>query len=88
MDLTCQAQSLLQVVLAGETELEEMLKRRELQTFRQRVAVWQRTRPLNLDETDSYIRHRALLAGASDAEIFEELLPFGPFTNTLKESLA
>jgi general secretion pathway protein A len=74
LDLTSQGHSLLQIVLSGQTEFEEMLKRRELQVFRERVTVWQRTRPLNLDETDSYIRHRASLAGAGTgvADIFDE----------------
>ena len=46
---------LLQVVLAGQSELEEKLKRYELRQLRQRITLRCRTAPLALEETHGYL---------------------------------
>ncbi len=43
--------SLLQIVLCGQPEFEETLKRPELRQLRQRIALRCRTAPLTLEET-------------------------------------
>jgi general secretion pathway protein A len=60
----------LQLILVGQPGLRETLRLAELQQFAQRVAVDYTLRPLNLEETWNYIRHRLKLAGG-DAGLFE-----------------
>ena len=61
---------LLQIVLAGQPELNETLKRHELRQLRQRIAIRCQTQPLSLQQTHGYISERLRIAGA-DGEIFE-----------------
>jgi general secretion pathway protein A len=60
--------NLLQIILCGQPEFEEMLQRPGLRQMRQRVAVRCRTVPLTLEETRAYIRNRLRVAGTSDAD--------------------
>src|ERR1700682_6321013 len=62
---------LLQVVLAGQPELEEKLKRHELRQLRQRITLRCKTAPLTLEQTHGYIRERLRIAGAGSEPIFE-----------------
>ena len=62
--------SLLQIVLCGQPEFEETLKRPELHQLRQRIALRCRTAPLTLEETQGYIDARLRLAGASSTSVF------------------
>ncbi len=55
---------LLQIVLAGQPELEERLSAHELRQLRQRITVRCRLEALNLAETGEYIAHRLKVAGA------------------------
>jgi general secretion pathway protein A len=63
--------SLLQIVLCGQPEFEETLKRPELRQLRQRIALRCRTAPLTLEETQSYVDARLRLAGASGTAVFQ-----------------
>src|SRR5690349_3132603 len=63
---------LLQVVLVGQPELLEKLRRPELSQFAQRIAVSHHLTPLPYAETRSYIEHRVKIAGA-DRPLFTEL---------------
>jgi general secretion pathway protein A len=60
--------NLLQIILCGQPEFEEMLQRPGFRQMRQRVAVRCRTLPLTLEETHAYIANRLRVAGASDSE--------------------
>jgi general secretion pathway protein A len=62
--------SLLQIVLCGQPEFEETLKRPELRQLRQRIALRCRTAPLTLKETQDYIDARLRVAGGSGAAVF------------------
>jgi general secretion pathway protein A len=64
-------EKLLQIVLAGQPELQEKLKRQELRQLRQRITVRCTTAPLTLEQTYGYIRERLRIAGANDQPIFE-----------------
>ncbi len=55
---------LLQVVLAGQPQLKENLRKPELMQFAQRIAVDYHLHSLNLTETCGYIQHRLIVAGA------------------------
>ena len=64
-------EKLLQIVLAGQPELEIKLKCHELRQLRQRITVRCRTAPLTLEQTYDYVRERLHVAGADDNPIFE-----------------
>jgi general secretion pathway protein A len=64
---------LLQIVLAGQPELEEKLNQRELRQLRQRIAVRVKTLPLTPEETRAYVVERLNIAGSNGEEIFDPL---------------
>ncbi len=61
---------LVQIVLAGQPELEEKLRRPESRALRQRIMVRCRLPLLSLEETEEYIASRLLGAGGSGAQTF------------------
>jgi general secretion pathway protein A len=64
-------EKLLQIVLAGQPELETKLRRYELRQLRQRITVRCRTVPLTLEQTYGYIGERLRIAGANGKAIFQ-----------------
>jgi len=56
---------LLQIILVGQPELLETLKRPDLRQFVQRIAVHCHLDPLNPPETAAYIHHRLEMVGGS-----------------------
>jgi len=62
---------LLQLVLAGQTELDEKLAQPELHHIRQRVAEHQRLLPLPKQEVGAYIHHRLQIAGCNRQGLFD-----------------
>ncbi len=63
---------LLQIVVVGQPELLDKLKRPELRQFVQRISVNYHLGPMVLKDTIGYIRHRLGVAGG-DPAIFEDL---------------
>ncbi|HAX91148.1 MAG TPA: general secretion pathway protein [Rhodospirillaceae bacterium] len=63
---------MLQVVLVGQPELLEALKKPELRQFVQRIAVHCHLDPLTPAETAAYIRHRLGVVGGSP-ELFDDI---------------
>jgi hypothetical protein len=59
----------LQMILSGQPELKEKLKRQELRQFAQRVAVDYELLPLDAEETAHYVTTRLQIAGR-DAPLF------------------
>jgi len=64
-------EKLLQIVLAGQPELQVKLKRHELRQLRQRITVRCTTAPLTLEQTFGYVLERLRIAGANGQPIFE-----------------
>jgi general secretion pathway protein A len=62
-NLETPTRKLLQVVLVGQTELEERLLRHELRQLNQRIGVRCYLRPLSRRDTYHYVEHRLRLAG-------------------------
>ena len=60
----------LQIILVGQPELMEKLKRPELRQFAQRISAHYHLAPLTYRESCAYIRHRLSVAGAKH-EIFD-----------------
>ncbi|MFO7854934.1 MAG: AAA family ATPase [Paracoccaceae bacterium] len=54
---------LLQLILVGQPELRDLVRRRSLTQFAQRIAAEFHLRALEPEETDAYIRHRLRHAG-------------------------
>jgi general secretion pathway protein A len=61
---------LISIFFVGQIEFNQMLMEEKSKAVRQRIAVNYELKPLTESETDEYIRHRLMLAGASD-EIFK-----------------
>jgi general secretion pathway protein A len=66
-NLETSQQKLLQIVLAGQPELDLKLDSHELRQLKQRVALRCHLDPLNVNETREYMRRRLQIAGASGA---------------------
>lgn len=54
---------LIQIILAGQPELEALLERPDLRQLNQRIAVRYRLRSMSMNETREYIKHRMEVAG-------------------------
>jgi len=70
LNLETASEKLLQIVLAGQPELEENLKRPELRQLRQRITLRCNTGPLALEESRRYITERLRISGAMGDPIF------------------
>lgn len=62
---------LLQIVLVGQSELEDNLNRDDLRQLKQRIALWLQIRPLTGSDIEQYIRYRWSIAGGTQP-------PFSP----------
>ena len=62
---------LIQIVLAGQKELERTLDLAELWQLKQRISYWATIRPLTAMEVRNYIQHRWAQAGGKDGHPFE-----------------
>ena len=70
LNLETASEKLLQIVLVGQPELEDKLKRPEMRQIRQRIALRCYTSPLTLAESRGYIADRLRIAGAQGDPIF------------------
>jgi N-acetylmuramoyl-L-alanine amidase len=62
---------LLQIVLAGQSQLGEKLREKQLAQLLQRIAVVNHLEALSAEETAGYIRHRLKVAGHCGEALFE-----------------
>jgi general secretion pathway protein A len=56
---------LLQIILVGQPELNELLRRRNLRQLSQRITARYHLRPLSWRDTAAYIRHRIAVSGGT-----------------------
>ena len=68
-NLETNQRKLLQIILLGQPELLELLKRNELRQFNQRITARYHLEALNFEETCEYILHRLSVAGGN-ASVF------------------
>lgn len=61
---------LLQIILVGQPELKQLLKRQDLRQLNQRITARYHLLPLSLDDTRAYIRHR-LTVSNGDPDLFK-----------------
>jgi len=69
-NLETEEDKLIQVVLVGQPELRNHLGDHSLRQLNQRIAVRYHLRPLNREETSSYILNRLKIAGRPDSNVF------------------
>lgn len=62
-NLETNTKKLLQMILVGQPELNQLLAKPELRQLSQRITARYHLRPLNLEETQAYIKHRLKIAG-------------------------
>ncbi len=65
-NLETTTQKLLQIILMGQPELKDLLKRPDLKQLRQRITVRCHLPELSLEEVGQYIAHRLNVAGAHE----------------------
>src|SRR5580700_6404888 len=70
LNLETPQEKLLQIVLAGQPELEEKLNRPETRQLKQRIMLRCKTAPLTPKEARDYVQARLDVAGASGRAIF------------------
>lgn len=70
LNLETPREKLFEIVLAGQPELGDTLRRKELRQFKQRVGCICTLKPLNPEEVEEYIQHRLMQAGRSDSTLF------------------
>jgi len=69
-NLETSTDKLLQIVLAGQPDLAQVLGRNELRQLRQRIAVRATVAPLTKTQSLDYIRHRLAAVAANDTTVF------------------
>ncbi|QSX41567.1 ExeA family protein [Shewanella cyperi] len=62
-NLETDTKKLLQVILIGQPELQQLLKRQELRQLAQRITARYHLLPLTLEEVGMYVQHRLQVAG-------------------------
>jgi general secretion pathway protein A len=72
LNLEAPGGKLLQMILSGQPELEEKLRRPELRQLQQRVMFRCRLQPLSMEETSRYVRSRLASAGATNLGVFAQ----------------
>ena len=69
-NLETSSEKLLQIILAGQVELEVKLRLPEFRQLRQRITMRAKTHPLSLEETHRYVAERLRVAGSDGRQIF------------------
>ena len=62
-NLETHTKKLLQVILIGQPELQQLLQRKDLRQLAQRITARYHLLPLNQNEVEQYIQHRLSIAG-------------------------
>jgi general secretion pathway protein A len=66
-NLETNSEKLVQIILAGQPELERKIRQPELRQLHQRIWLWCRTQPLTEAETGPYIVERLRIAGTNES---------------------
>ncbi len=69
-NLETETDKLIQIVLAGQPELNRVLEQPQLRQLNQRITVRYHLRPMDFDDTIAYIGHRLAIAGSRGAVLF------------------
>ncbi|HET6418608.1 MAG TPA: AAA family ATPase [Geobacteraceae bacterium] len=69
-NLETERDKLIQIILAGQPELEQLLERHELRQLNQRIAVRFRLSGMDFEDTVDYVNHRLSVAGGGNGVSF------------------
>lgn len=69
-NLETERDKLIQIILAGQPELEDVLNRHDLRQLKQRIMVRCHLAPMSLADTGEYINHRLRISGSRIPGIF------------------
>jgi general secretion pathway protein A len=69
-NLETSTSKLIQILLFGQPELDDMLDSKELRQLRQRISVRWALEPLSHDEVSEYVRHRLRIAAGGECDLF------------------
>lgn len=72
-NLETERQRLIALVLSGQPELERTLALRSMRPLRERVGVWVRLRPFDVEECTQYVRYRLARCSAGGRPEFSSL---------------
>ncbi len=70
LNLETSTEKLLQIVIAGQPELEERLQQSAMRQIKQRIALRCKTAALTIEDAHHYIQARLHIAGADSKEVF------------------
>lgn len=71
-NLETEQDKLIQIILAGQPELNDVLQRHDLRQLNQRITVRCRLSPMTLEDTCHYINHRLKISGSRIPDIFSQ----------------
>jgi general secretion pathway protein A len=72
LNLETPREKLLEIILMGQPELSEVLRRPELRQSKQRISCMCKLEALSLNELREYLQHRLALAGLLQQTLFQE----------------
>ncbi len=71
-NLETETDKLIQIILVGQPELNDVLSRTDLRQLSQRIAVRYHLLPMDFTDTCDYIHHRLRIAGGTQQRVFNE----------------
>jgi MSHA biogenesis protein MshM len=71
-NLETEKRKLLQIVLFGQPELDEVLEQDKIRQLMQRITFHYHLRPLSRDDLEFYVSHRLRVAGYTGGRLFEQ----------------
>ena len=71
-NLETDREKLIQIVLSGQPEFAQILKRKEMRQLSQRITVRYHLQPMDFQDTVDYINHRLEVAGGRGGVIFSQ----------------
>jgi len=71
-NLETERDKLIQIILAGQPEFNDLLNRHDLRQLNQRITIRCSLTPMDIDDTAAYIRHRLKSAGGRNPELFSK----------------
>jgi general secretion pathway protein A len=72
LNMETATEKLLQIIVAGQPELGEVLRRPDLRQLKQRVSCVCKLKPLSIEEVKAYLHHRLTRAGLPEQSLFPE----------------
>jgi general secretion pathway protein A len=72
LNMETETEKLLQIIIAGQPELDDILSRVELRQFKQRISCVCKLKPLTIGELKEYLHHRLTHAGLQNQNLFPE----------------